>query len=128
MGEIDWILPILPAFLRCLALELPLPVCNWVLIDSFIYPFIMLYLELAASVGALVSTSVVLYLATHPEKDDNIAANSSMSNKGSNCDFRGMKKYSSYHRIRHYATTATTAKPAKNATASNNSHNQANRE
>jgi hypothetical protein len=68
----------------------------------------MLTLELAASVGALLSTSAVLYLATHPNRQRH---NEVSSTKGCGTstpdDFRGMKKYSAYHRIRYYALNSS---------------------
>jgi hypothetical protein len=67
----------------------------------------MLTLELAASVGALLSTSAVLYVATHPKRNRHQEASSTKGCTDTPDDFRGMKKYSAYHRIRHYALNSS---------------------
>lgn len=75
----------------------------------------VLSLELAAQVGALLGTSALIYLVTHPNRKNNSARShgngdddgaDEVTTTPAPEDLRGMKRYSSYHRIRYHSTTA----------------------
>ena len=57
----------------------------------------MFTLEFLAQIGVLVGTSAALYLVTQPSP---LAWGDGGDDTG---ELRGMQRYSSYHRIRHYA-------------------------
>jgi hypothetical protein len=68
----------------------------------------MFTLEFLAQIGVLVGTSAALYIVTQPSKNA-FASDESQHNT----PLRGMQRYSSYHRIRYYASNGNT--PQKQA-------------
>jgi hypothetical protein len=83
----------------------------------------MITLEFLAQIGVLVGTSAVLYIATQPNNKDwssriirtdivtttttATELRSSQQQQQREPPLRGMQRYSSYHRIRYYNTTAS---------------------
>jgi hypothetical protein len=87
----------------------------------------MITLEFLAQIGVLVGTSAVLYIATQPNKDwsssiirtdivtttttttatELRSSQQQQQQQQREPPLRGMQRYSSYHRIRYYNTTAS---------------------
>jgi hypothetical protein len=70
----------------------------------------MFTLEFLAQIGVLVGTSAALYIVTQPNKN----AFSADEERHNETPLRGMQRYSSYHRIRYYATSGSSKQHGNN--------------